>query len=116
MPFGVTACCLLSVNLLKISFFICTHPVVSEQDFVVNYKGKVVSFKALLQEILKNNVKLPVNTQDFLNAVIGQKNSSDQSCQGRCSKEERSGNATKSCYCDKDCKAWGDCCLDFPTR
>ncbi|XP_068690966.1 uncharacterized protein [Montipora foliosa] len=90
--------------------------VVSEQDFVVNYKGKVVSFKALLQELLKNNVKLPVNTQDFLNAVIGQKNSSDQSCQGRCSKEERSGNATKSCYCDKDCKAWGDCCLDFPTR
>lgn len=58
---------------------------------------------------------LPVNTQSFLEKVADQKNSSQQSCQGRCFIDERS-DAVMSCYCDKDCKKWGDCCWDFKIR
>ena len=86
-----------------------------QPDFVLKYKGQDVSLKTLLQKLLKNNVILPVNTQIFLEKVANQKNSSQQSCQGRCFIEERS-DAVMSCYCDKDCKKWGDCCWDFKAR
>jgi hypothetical protein len=31
------------------------------------------------------------------------------SCKGRCGKP----SADKSCYCDKSCKSYGDCCADY---
>lgn len=82
-----------------------------QPDFVLKYKGQDVSLRTLL----KSNVILPVNTQIFLEKVADQKNSSQQSCQGRCFLDERS-DAVMSCYCDKDCKKWGDCCWDFKIR
>ncbi|KAL9970846.1 hypothetical protein ACROYT_G023297 [Oculina patagonica] len=50
----------------------------------------------------------------LLRAVLWQKDYSQQSCEGRCFLEER--REEKPCYCDKACKTFSDCCLDFYSR
>jgi len=76
----------------------------------VKFKGEVISLIKLLQLLRHHNVTVPINEEAFLDEVFYQKQSSAQSCEGRCFLEERSD--PKWCYCDKDCKTWGDCCLD----
>ena len=85
----------------------------ANQDFVVKFKNENVSLKNLLKLLRQHNITVPQEKR-FLDAVIRANRSSDQSCKGRCFLEERS--EAKWCYCDKTCKTWGDCCLDFQTR
>ncbi|XP_022800965.1 uncharacterized protein LOC111338715, partial [Stylophora pistillata] len=46
--------------------------------------------------------------------MLKQKNSSAQSCGGRCYIGER--QQSKSCYCDRVCETFGNCCIDFYSR
>ena len=84
----------------------------NDADFVVKFKGEIFSWKNLTDQPRQHNITIPQES-DVLAEVLQQKDSSDQSCQGRCFTDERS--AEKSCYCDKACKRFSDCCLDFHT-
>ena len=86
----------------------------ADRDFIVKFKGEVISLIELLQLLRHRNVTVPKNKQAFLKALILQKQSSAQSCEGICFLEERSDPTW--CYCDTDCKAWGDCCLGFQLK
>ena len=83
-------------------------------DFAVKYKGEFFSLKKLLQLLRHHNITVPPNERSFLREVLNQKQSQAQSCRGRCFMKERSD--AKRCYCDNECKTWGDCCLDFHLR
>ena len=76
-------------------------------------KGEIISLKKLLQILHRLNTSVPEERR-FLDALFHEKQSSAQSCDGRCFLEERSD--PKWCYCDMGCKAWGDCCLDLYVR
>ena len=84
-----------------------------DQDFVVRFKGETISLKNVTQLLRQHNITLPEEGK-FLAAVLEQKNSSVQSCEGRCFAEER--GEKKTCFCDKLCKILGDCCLDYYSR
>jgi len=88
----------------------------ADQDFIVNFEDEDISLIKLLQLLRHHNVTVPINEKAFLDAVFHQKQSSAQSCARRCFLEERCRYPPKWCYCDMDCKAWGDCCLDFHMR
>lgn len=87
----------------------------ADRDFTVKYKGEVLSLKKLLGLLSDYNISVPQNEDSFFNEVINKQTSSSiQSCNGRCFKDERT--ISKTCYCDKACITWGDCCLDFHLR
>jgi len=79
----------------------------------VKFKGEVLSWKNLTDELRQHNITIPQES-DVVAEVLRQKDSSAQSCEGRCLIDERSGE--KGCYCDKACKTYSDCCLDFHSR
>ena len=80
----------------------------------MKFKGRVVSLRKHLDQLQHHNITVPYDTKDFVHIVLKQKQSKPQSCNGRCFMDER--GSAKSCYCDTDCKTWGDCCLDFYLR
>ena len=87
----------------------------ADRDFTVKYKGEVLSLKKLLGLLSDYNISVPQNEDSFFNEVINKQMSSRiQSCNGRCFIDERT--VSKTCYCDKACITWGDCCLDFHLR
>lgn len=94
--------------------FFCIDSDSADQDFAVKFKGEIISFIELLKSLRLLNASVPKNENVLLSAVFQLNGSSAHSCKGRCFLEERS--ATKWCYCDKACQAWGDCCLDFHLR
>lgn len=85
----------------------------NDADFVVKFKGEIFSWKNLTELLRQHNITIPQESE-VLAEVLQQKDFSDQSCQGRCFMDERSDE--KRCYCDKACKAYSDCCLDFHSR
>ncbi|KAL9970848.1 hypothetical protein ACROYT_G023299 [Oculina patagonica] len=84
-----------------------------DQDFVVKFKGQIISWKNISQLLRQHNITVP-DEGAALRAVLQQKDSSTQSCEGRCLLEER--RERKPCYCDEACKTFSDCCLDFYSR
>ena len=82
----------------------------------MKFKGEVISLIKELQLFRHHNVTIPMDEKAFLDEVFHQKKSSAQSCRGRCFLEERRRYPPKWCYCDMDCKTWGDCCLDFQLK
>lgn len=76
-------------------------------DFIVKFKGKELRWKKLLRQ---HNVPLRYKNA-VLAAVLEQKNSTFQSCKGRCFGDERKHD--KTCFCDMACKILRDCCLDY---
>lgn len=96
----------------NLSFFF--HLGSRDQDFVVKWRGEMLSWKNLSQLLHQHNITLP-QEENVLAAVLQLKNSSVQSCQGRCFLNERRHD-NKTCFCDKPCKLLSDCCLDFQTR
>ena len=88
----------------------------TDQDFVVKFKSEIFSWKNFSQLLRQHNITLP-HENDILAAVLEQKNSSAQSCQGRCFMDERTDILhSKTCFCDKACITFRDCCLDFHLR
>lgn len=85
----------------------------NDQDFVVKFKGQFISWKNISQLLRQHNITVP-HEGVLLRAVLQQKDYSPQSCEGRCFLEER--REEKPCYCDKACKTFSDCCLDFYAR
>ena len=81
-------------------------------DFTVKFKGEIYSWKNLSQLLRQHNIAVP--NEDVLTAVLQQKNLALQSCKDKCFFDEREYN--KSCFCDKACKTFRDCCLDFQSR
>lgn len=79
----------------------------------MKFKGEIFSWKNLTDMLRQYNITIP-QENEVLAEVLQQKDSSAQSCQGRCFMDERSEE--KTCYCDKACKTFGDCCLDFPLK
>ena len=84
-----------------------------DQDFVVKFKGQLISWRNLSQLLHQHNITVP-REQAVLNTVLREKDSSAQSCEGRCFVEER--RRKKTCFCDKACEIFSDCCLDFYSR
>lgn len=84
-----------------------------DEDFVVKFKGEIFSWKNFSHLLRQHNITVP-QERDVLAEVLRQKDSSSQSCQGRCFLDERSDE--KSCYCDQACQTFSDCCLDFHSR
>lgn len=85
-----------------------------DQDFLIKWRGEMYSWKNLSQLLHQHNITLPQEEKVF-SAVLQQKNSSAQSCKGRCFLNERR-HPNMACFCDKPCKLLSDCCLDFQTR
>ena len=85
----------------------------SEDDFVVKFKGEVISLRNISKLLHQQNITLP-NEKEFFRVILQQKNSTAQSCRGRCYVGER--QRCKKCYCDKVCETFGDCCFDFYLR
>jgi len=83
----------------------------TDQDFIVKWRGEIFSWKNLSQLLRQQNLIVP----QVLAEVLQQKNSSVQSCQGRCFFDERRF-LYNTCFCDKACRTFGDCCLDFHLR
>ena len=80
------------------------------KDFIVEFKGKKIRLKKLLRQH-----KMPLGKRNaVLAAVLEEKDSTLQSCKGRCFGDER--KHSKTCYCDMACKTFRDCCLDFHLR
>lgn len=79
----------------------------------MKFKGEIFSWKNLTDMLRQYNITIP-QENEVLAEVLQQKDSSAQSCQGRSFMDERSEE--KTCYCDKACKTFGDCCLDFPLK
>ena len=80
---------------------------------VVKFKGELISWRNLSQLLHQHNITVP-REQAVLNTVLREKDSSAQSCKGRCFVEER--RQKKTCFCDKACERLSDCCLDFYLR
>ncbi|KAL9970851.1 hypothetical protein ACROYT_G023302 [Oculina patagonica] len=85
-----------------------------DRDFIVKFKGEIISWRKISQLLRQHNITVPQEKHLFA-AVLKQKSSSAQSCRGRCFLDERK-TPYKTCFCDKACKAFSDCCLDFHTR
>ena len=79
----------------------------------MKFKGEIFSWKNLTDMLRQHNITIP-QENEVLAEVIKQKNSSAQSCLGRCFMDER--REEKTCYCDEACKTFSDCCLDFNSR
>ena len=103
-----------AMRFLILVYFVCLLES-ADRDFTVKYKGEVLSLKKLLGLLSDYNISVPQNEDSFFNEVINKQTSSRiQSCNGRSFKDERT--VSKTCYCDKACITWGDCCLDFHLR
>ena len=85
-----------------------------DKDFIVKFKGETFSWKNLTKLLRQYNVTVP-DEGSILRAVLREKNSRDQSCKHRCFLDERRFRH-KTCFCDKACRTFGDCCLDFHLR
>lgn len=83
-----------------------------ERDFIVKFKGEILSWKNLTQLLRRHNITVP-DEKAVLAAVLGVKYLG-QSCKKkrRCSVDERRFHH-KTCFNDEACKTFGDCCLDF---
>ena len=67
----------------------------NDDDFVVKFKGEIISWKNLTDLLRQHNITIP-QENEVLAEVLQQKDSSAQSCQGRCFMDERSDE--KRCY------------------
>ena len=72
-----------------------------DNDVVVYYNGNMLSLNALARSL---NKTVTYSDLPFCSA----------SCKGRCGKQERL--LVNSCFCDLDCKHYGDCCFDIELR
>ena len=84
------------------------------RDFIVRFKGEIFSLRNFTKLLRHHNITVP-DEGSILHAVLRDKNSRDQSCEHRCFLDERRSRHN-TCFCDKACRAFGDCCLDFHLR
>ena len=95
-------------------FYLSSDSEKKVKDLIVKFKGEILSWRNLTKLLRYHNVTIP-DEGSILHAVLQDKNSRDQSCERRCFLDERRFRH-KTCFCDKACRTFGDCCLDFHLR
>jgi len=95
-------------------FYLFPESETNGSDFIVKFQGKIVSWKNLMELLRQQNFPV-TDERSVLAAVHRDKGSRDQSCKHRCFLDERKFRS-RTCFCDKACSTFGDCCLDFHLR